>query len=330
MEMERKTLRVCTFVVAGAVLIRLLGGSFWENTVRALGSPEAASVLLFLETGRYVRAGEAVDPVKPQPVPQPADSAEDRVLPVFSASDASLVEIRNSGGYDVEASALLEQTLSWNLCGDTPTVLILHTHGTESYTKTENYTESSRYRTLDTGYNVVSVGDSIAALLEAGGIRVIHDRTLHDSPSYDNAYSSARESIQAHLDKYPDIQLVLDIHRDSMEDASGNQITYTVNSERGESAKLMMVMGSDAGGQSHPQWEENLALAAKLHTQLEKLCPGICRPIQFRAQRYNQDLSPGAVLIEVGAAGNTRQQALLAAEYLAEAVLALSHGSSYA
>ena len=89
----------------------------------------------------------------------------------------------------------------------------------------------------------------------------------------------------------------------------------------------MLVVGSDAGGLSHPHWQENMALAVKLHAQLEKNCPGICRPISFRSQCFNQDLSPGALLVEVGAAGNTRAEALLATEQLAQGILALAHGT---
>ena len=142
--------------------------------------------------------------------------------------------------------------------------------------------------------------------------------------------SAARQSTTKILGEYPEISLVLDLHRDSMESSSGTQITATVPTAKGDAAQLMLVMGSDGNGQNHPHWEKNLSLAVKLHAQLEKNCPGICRPIQFRSQRYNQDLSNGALLVEVGAAGNTRQQALLAGEYLAQAIIALAYGSNYA
>ena len=85
---------------------------------------------------------------------------------------------------------------------------------------------------------------------------------------------------------------------------------------------------ADAGGQTHPNWQENLALALKLQTQLEALCDGICRNLNLRSQRFNQDLSAGALLIEVGASGNTRQEALRSAEILAKGILSLAHGSN--
>ena len=95
-----------------------------------------------------------------------------------------------------------------------------------------------------------------------------------------------------------------------------------------ESARLMMVVGTNAGGMNHPNWEENLALALKLHVVLEKRYPGLCRAISFRKQRFNQDLSPGAMLIELGAAGNTHAEALVAAEALAQGILELARGSA--
>ena len=89
----------------------------------------------------------------------------------------------------------------------------------------------------------------------------------------------------------------------------------------------MLVVGTDYGGLRHPQWQENLSIALKLQIQLEELCPGICRNINLRTQRFNQDLSPGAMLVEVGASGNTRQEALRAAEVLAKGIISLAHGS---
>ena len=121
---------------------------------------------------------------------------------------------------------------------------------------------------------------------------------------------------------------MLDLHRDSVEDDSGNQVRYTLETPEGTAAKLMLVVGSDAGGLSHSKWSENMCLAVKLQALLEKEDPGLCRPISFRSQRFNQDLSPGALIVEVGSAGNTRQEALLAAEVLAQALLDLSAGAT--
>ena len=89
----------------------------------------------------------------------------------------------------------------------------------------------------------------------------------------------------------------------------------------------MMVVGTDDSGNYHPNWQENLSLALKLTAQLEQTNPGICRPIDLRAERFNMDLTAGSLLVEVGAAGNTHQEALIAANALAQSVLEIAKGT---
>lgn len=316
MKQEQKVLRLGSIFVIGAILLRLLG----SNPLTAAGT---ARLMIFLQTGRLVSADrqavEITAPTEPTSVtvhtPQPESLS-------FSAADESLVKIINTTSYKVDMQALLTKALDWNLCSDEPTVLILHAHATESYADTENY------RTEDETRNMLSVGDRLGALLEEAGIGVIHDRTLHDAPSYNGSYASARTSMKAYLEKYPSIRLVLDLHRDAAEDSQGNQIGYTLTTENGEAAKMLMVVGTDAGGLTHPAWQENMALAVKLHAQLQKECPGICRSLQIRTSRFNQDLSPGALLVEVGTAGNTHDEAMLAVEILAQAIIDLAYGAN--
>lgn len=331
MDLQRRTYRFCSAVMVCAILFRLLSGGLLGRLVNVLSSPEVISFLLYLETGRVIKPGPtpeqpaATTPTAPtEPSEQPTLPPD---LPVFAPIDAALVDVNNACGYETDIETLLQTPLSWDLSKADPAVLILHSHATESYTQTEDYQESSAYRTLNTDYNVVSIGEKIAEELEKSGIRVIHDTTLHDHPSYSNAYLSSREAARQYLEKYPSICLVLDIHRDAVEDKEGTQLGYTVDVNGEKAAQLMLVSGTDASGLAHPKWQDNLALAAKLHAQLEKNNPGICRPISLRSQRFNQDLSPGALLIEVGAAGNTRQEALFSAELLVQAIVDLAYGT---
>ena len=333
MDIEKWSLRVGTAALTFAVLVRLGSTGVFGTALQMLQSPEAVSVMLFLETGRVVHAitpqpPELTQAESPEPT-QPAEVTEAVALPVFAAEDASLVKVKNVCGLKADVAAMLQSPLSWQLQDTQPTVLILHSHGSESYENKENYKESGYYRTLDNRYNVVSVGDRVAELLEAGGISVLHDTTLHDYPSYNNAYSNSRTGVKEYLAKYPSIRLVLDLHRDAARDDDGNQValTATVNGEK--VAKLMLVVGTNVR-LKHPNWPENMSLAVKLHALLEKKYPGLCRPISFRNQRFNQDLSPGALIIEVGAAGNDRQQALASAEMLAQAILELAQGTGTA
>lgn len=335
MELERRALKIGAAAIVCAILLRL-AGNLPADVKSFLTGPEMTRMAILLHTGRIVRLPEEVAiPDVPTPeATEPTEATQTPTTPmetavaVFAQEDASLVSVNSYCGYDADLPTLLQTPLSWNLTEAEPTVLILHSHGSESYVNSEGYTESSPHRTLDENYNVVSVGKHLAQRLEAGGIRVIHDTKLHDQPSYNDSYGSARESMQQYLSQYPEICLVLDIHRDAVELSDGSQKKYTVTTAQGEAAQLMMVVGTDAGGLDHPDWPSNMALAVKLHAQLEKTTPGSCRPISFRTQRFNQDLSPGALIVEVGAAGNTRQEALLGAELLADAILAMAGGTA--
>ena len=332
MDWHGKSLKLGLLVIVGALALRLFAGGGFDTLAQFFSSREVVSVLLFLETGRVVtpspappdtQSGQAEETVPPATEPAPPEQLQ----AVFSSQDAALVEVNNVCGYEAAVEQRLTQTLSWELTEDAPTVLIVHSHATESYENTENYVETAGYRTKDVAYNVVSIGDRLVQALEKGGIHALHDRQLHDSPSYSDSYVNSRKSVEDYLKQYPSIRLVLDIHRDSVTDERGKQLRYTVESDSGPVARLMMVVGTDAGGLTHPGWPENMSLAVKLHAQLEKNLPGVCRPISFRSQRFNQDLSPGALIVEVGSAGNTRQEALAAAEVLAQAVIDLAHGA---
>lgn len=335
MDHDNRSLRVGAAVIACALLLRLGAGGFFLPAVRFLSQPNIASLLIYLETGRIVRFSDSSgdSTVSAGIAPAPTDPVEistqpESALPVFSAADAQMVDF-----YGAELTAdpgdLLEMPLNWDLTGAEPTVLIYHTHATESFTPSpgEHYTESSAFRTLSEDYNMVSIGSRVAALLEDGGITVIHDRTLHDYPAYNTSYNSSRTAVQAYLEQFPSIRLVLDLHRDASGDNS-NQMTTSATVNGADSAQLMLVVATGTSARPVPDWRENLALGLKLQVQLERIAPGICRYVNLRASRFNQDLSPGALLIEVGAAGNTHPEAIKAAEVLAEAILELAKGAN--
>lgn len=312
--MEQKAIQVGAAVLALALLLRL--GSAWEN-----GRKELGRTLMFFSSGRLV-----TETIPAETETLSTEPVEEAAAPVFGSHEESFVQV--NAPWTVDTLALLRQPLTWQLKGEAPTVLIVHTHGTESYEADGTYQETSPYRTMDTDHNMVSIGQRVAEILEAGGIRVIHDRSLHDYPAYNDAYANARQSISQILAENPSICLVLDLHRDAAEDENGNQKRSAVTLEGESCARLMMVMGSDKGNLSFPHWEQNLALAVKLQACLEQKYEGLCKPIQLVTSRYNQDLSTGALLIEVGTAGNTHREALAAAEHLAEGILALAGGAN--
>ena len=240
---------------------------------------------------------------------RPSDSAGYLVyrdVYIHNTSDAELTE--DELGFDFSA----------RMAEDAPQVLIVHTHGCEAYSMPpgEEYAASDDHRTLDESKNVLRVGDEIAQVLETAGIGVLHDRTLHDYPSYSGAYNRSLETVQQYFARYPSLVYVLDVHRDAVADADGNQYKLLC-AEEPAAAQMEFVIGSDGGGLEHGRWRENLKLACAVQSTLLRDHPTLMRPIIVRNSRYNQQVSTGALLLEVGTAGNSLDEALTAARLFA-------------
>ena len=199
-------------------------------------------------------------------------------------------------------------------------MLIVHTHATEAYTMTpsDSYEESSAYRTTDGNFNMLRVGQLISDYLNAQGIATIHDTTLNDLPGYNGSYSRMAAVIGRYLEEYPSIQMVIDVHRDAVTDGKGGELAMRTELEGKTAAQLMLVMGTNLGGLEHPNWRRNLSFALKLQAISEKNAPGMYRKLSLCASRYNQHLTPYSMLLEVGTAGNTLEEALVSAEFFAE------------
>ena len=228
--------------------------------------------------------------------------------------------ISNSTDYPLSVSDL-QQPFAAHLSEDGPQILILHTHGSEAYTPAgdETIVWSGDHRTTDTRCNVVRVGDEMAEVFGQAGISVLHDRTLYDYPSYAGAYDRSLVAIQNYLKQYPSIRFILDVHRDAIEDGQGNQykVVSAIDGE-GTSAQLSIVVGSDGSGLTHPNWMENLRLAVAIQENALAKYPTLMRPVLLRNSRYNQHATTGSLLVEVGSAGNSPEEAVLAGRLFAE------------
>lgn len=192
---------------------------------------------------------------------------------------------------------------------DQPLVLIYHTHTTESFEPyvRDFYDANFNYRTTDETKNMIMVGNAIQAELEAQGIGVIHAKNIHDYPSYNGSYGRSRETIIPILEQYPSIKVVLDIHRDAV---SGEGVAYQpfVEVNGKEAAQIMIISGCDDGTLGMPDFMKNFHFACRLQERLENDYSGLTRPILFDYRHYNQDLTTGSLLIEVGSHGNTLEQ----------------------
>lgn len=248
----------------------------------------------------------------------------------FTAQDAALVDIRNAPEAEFDAAALITQPLRFDADVQGPLVLIVHTHATEAYTPTQedDYEAAGAYHTTDTAHSVVRVGQVLADTLTAHGIEAINDDTLNDLESYNDSYLRSAEVIEEYLARYPSIQMVIDLHRDAVEDADGNQLAMTAELDGEACARLLLVMGTNVSGMEHPNWRDNLSCALKIQALAEKRDPGWFRQLSLRAQRYNEHLTPCSILLEVGAAGNTLDEAERAAARFGTLLAALLTGEA--
>ena len=203
-----------------------------------------------------------------------------------------------------------------------PQVLILHTHATETYQLWDDLVFDPGFaaRTQDKTANMCAVGARMAEVLNAAGINTLHDETLHDSPSYTESYGRSAQTARAYLEQYPSIKVILDVHRDAIE-ADGMRIKPVADINGEPTAQVMLIAGCDNGTTVNlPRWEQNLAFAAAWEQAMESAYPGLTRPVLCGYRFYNQDITTGSLLIEVGGHANTLAEAVRAGEYAARAL----------
>ena len=230
------------------------------------------------------------------------------------------IKINNSTNYSVNLDALCAQPLDIQLTREDAEVLIMHTHTTECYNGDEMSGESER--TTNEMYNMCAIGDIISTTLAEYGIKSIHDKTIHDYPTYQGSYTRALSTITKNIESCPTIKAVLDIHRDAYVYNDGSKLRVAANINGTDAAQVMLVLGTDSMGLNHPNWQKNLTFAAKIQNAAEIMYPGLMRPINLRRERFNMHATEGSVLIEIGSNGNTLREAKVSAEYIARAIAA--------
>ena len=209
-----------------------------------------------------------------------------------------------------------------------PQVLIMHTHATEDYRLSAGlwFAPGDGARSTDCSVNMCAVGRVVADTLNAAGINTLHDETLNDYPSYTGSYANSRAVVQQYLAQYPSIKVVLDVHRDAIERENGTRCAPVCTIDGRQAAQVMIICGCDNGTSVQlPAWRQNLRFAAAWERSMEGMSPGFTRPVLFSYRFYNQDLTTGSLLIEIGGHGNNLNEALyagyLAAQGLADALL---------
>ena len=175
------------------------------------------------------------------------------------------------------------------------------------------YEATGNYRTTDLNYSVAKVGTELTNYLKEKGFNVTHNTTYHDYPAYSGSYARSLNTLEGLLEG-KNTQLVFDLHRDAV--GSSNEYAPTIKINDNYVAQIMFVIGTNGGGLEHPNWVQNLKIAVKIQEKANEMYPGLFRPIIIRNSRYNQHLTNGSSIIEVGATGNTMEQCILSMQCL--------------
>lgn len=310
--------------------------------------PETAEAAETIETAEAVETAEAEEPQSSARVISQNITDFDDGLDYSAAGNSSGVISRRTYGLyttgeyitldsgaqvknctsDTNASLLAASKelpkLGIELNSPDPQVLIIHTHTTESYEPYERdyFDAEFPFRTRDSRHNMVAIGEELAQTLAENGISVLHDGTIHDYPAYTGAYDRSEETIRGILEEYPSIKVVIDLHRDAMTDADGSRIAPVKEVGGKSAAQFMIIAGCDDGRFNMPNYIENFKLAALIQNSSEVMFPGLARAVLFDYRNYNQHITTGSLLIEVGSHANSLDEALYTAELLGESMAA--------
>lgn len=245
------------------------------------------------------------------------------ILPT-DLSAKSATDLKNDTSYHIDMNevAAAAMQLAPETVTDEPLVLIVHTHGTEAFSK-EGATcygeDESGPRSTDTSQNVVAVGRVLCEALNKAGIPTLQCETMHDKDSYIDAYERSAESIAAYLEKYPSIRYVFDVHRDSLIRNDRVKLRPVTLHDGEPCAQLMMLVGSDEKGAGSYDWQGNLTLAEAIQQKLTEDTLGVARQLCLRGASYNQQLAAHGLLLEIGSCGNSLSEAEAAARVFADA-----------
>lgn len=197
-------------------------------------------------------------------------------------------------------------------------ILIYHTHGAS-----EAFQDSRNGKVED---SVIGVGSELAKELEKNGYSVYHDTTKYDwingALDRSKAYNASLEGVQKIMQENPDIQVTIDLHRDSV---GKNKHTYTMID--GKKTAIVMFFNGMSRTRSgkinylyNPNLEANLSFSLQLKCHAMETYEGFTKPIYLKGYRYNLHVAERALLVELGNENNTVEEAKNAAKPLAKVI----------
>ena len=318
-----------SFFASPRTALAALGQVWTDEHPQQEQAASAGGFWMQLPTAQETRQTEAAQPQQTPPegaVPVEETTYIGSVGGIYLAAGAGILKnMTQLPAAEVQAEIGQPLPFSIEAGSSEPQVLIMHSHTTECYRASEGlwYDPAESFRTTDNSRNMVAVGAEIAAVLNAAGITTLQDTTQHDYPSYNGSYDRSEGTVQRYLEQYPSIKVVLDIHRDAIQREDGTAVAPVVEINGEKTAQVMIICGADNGSMGMPNYKQNLRFAAALQDRLATLFPGLARPLLFDYRNYNQQLTTGSLLIEMGGHGNTLEEAKAAGRLVGQALAAL-------
>lgn len=342
---------LCGLMAGGLLWLNAYGGTAGELLERYGERSVAAAIGGVPVRRRAVSAAPAPAPEKepsgePEPeaeTPPPAeetkspsvvyDTLPEDAVPVIACDLSAKSYFINTTKYEIDIDAA--RAAPWPVApaagSEEPLVLVLHTHATESYLFDDTnlsdfaregvetyFRTNASLRDQDPARTVVQVGEVFCETLRAAGIPTLHCTDMHDLPDFNQAYVNSAETVKRYLAQYPSIRYVIDLHRDSVTRGDA-YVKTSARSDAGPCAQVMLVVGTNQQGR-HPNWEQNLTVATAFKDQMDRERPGLSRALYLRTARFNQEYLPGCMLLEVGSAMNTLEEAENAARSAASSL----------
>ncbi|MBQ7006057.1 MAG: stage II sporulation protein P [Clostridia bacterium] len=234
------------------------------------------------------------------------------------------IRVKNTNETEIDIEKKLSEEPEITVYDDKPLVLIYHTHTTETYQLLDRgfYAEGFLSRSSDENLNMIRVGKAVKEEIENMGYGVIHDTSVYDNP-YTGAYYRSMDGAEKILEKYPSVQITIDLHRDAIQNDEGVKTKPTAVIDGKKAAQVMIITGCQEEGNGItdlPDWEKNLTFALKLQQSMETMFPGLTRPVFFCPRSYNMSLTPCSLLVEVGTDANTLEEAVYSGKMLGRAI----------
>ncbi len=314
------TLSITAFL---CVIIIIISGVYVSGDDNLKKEPNKQQIAEYHISSNKTQSSESSTATNVSATPK-GNVLEQFISPYKSKTSYNRVYVKNRAEINLNIKKYLEapNPIKLTKYGDVQ-ILIMHTHTTECFLPEDRdyYTDKDVTRTRTQSENITAVGDIISEKLNNAGFKTVHDKTEHDYPEYNGSYNRSGETVKKNLEKYPSIKIVIDLHRDSIAGNGTDRVKPIVEINGKKAAQVMLVMGCGETVANHKNWEKNFTFAVKYQQTMEVLYPGLARQLALVSSRYNQHLTTGSILLEVGTESNSLEEAKYGGSLAADALI---------